>query len=54
MGALEVLIWILAAIGGLVLLSATAFLTLLVWIASIGLRRMRDEDTTQLPERTDR
>jgi uncharacterized membrane protein YhaH (DUF805 family) len=54
MGALEVLIWILAAIGGLVLLSAIAFLTLLVWIASVGFRRMRDDDTTQLPERTDR
>lgn len=54
MSALDVLLWILAAIGGLVLLSTIAFLTLLVWIASVGLRRMRDEDTTQLPERTDR
>lgn len=54
MGALEVLIWILAAIGGLVLLSAIAFLTLLVWIASVGLRRMRDDEATRLPERTDR
>lgn len=54
MGALEVLLWILAAIGGLVLLSAIAFLTLLVWIASVGLRRMRDDETAQLPERTDR
>ena len=54
MGALEVLLWILAAIGGLVLLSAIAVLALLVWIASFGLRRMRDDETTQLPERTDR
>ncbi|MGI0521809.1 hypothetical protein ABY45_14635 [Microbacterium maritypicum] len=54
MGALEVLIWILAAIGVLVLLSAIAFLTLLVWIASAGFRRMRDDEATQLPERTDR
>lgn len=54
MGALEVLIWILAAIGGLVILSAIAFLTLLVWIASVGFRRMRDDEATQLPERTDR
>ena len=54
MDPFTILTWILAAIGGLVLLSAIAFLTLLVWIASVGLRRMRDEDTTQLPERTDR
>lgn len=50
MGALEVLLWILAAIGGLVLLSAIAVLTLLVWIASVGLRRMRDDEATTLPE----
>ena len=51
MSTLDVLLWILA---GIVVLSAIAFLTLLVWIACVGLRRMRDEDTTQLPERTDR
>lgn len=54
MSPLDVLLWILAAIGGLVLLSAIAFLTLLVWIASVGFRRMRDDEATQLPERTDR
>lgn len=54
MGALEVLLWILAAIGGLVLLPVIAFLTLLVWIASVGFRRMRDDEAAQLPERTDR
>ena len=51
MSALDVLLWILA---GIMLLSEIAFLTLLVWIAFLTLRRMRDEETTQLPERTDR
>ena len=54
MDPFTILTWILAAIGGLVLLSAIAFLTLLVWIASFGLRRMRDDETTQLPERRTR
>lgn len=54
MAALEFFIWILASIGGLVLLTAIAFFILLVWIASVGLRRMRDAEASDLTGRADR
>ncbi len=54
MGGLEVLIWILAGIGGLVLLTAIAgvvlFIALMIW----GFRLMRDDEASTLPGRADR
>jgi len=54
MGALEILLWILAAIGGLVLLTAIALFVLFVGLMIFGFRLMRDDEAAQLPERTDR
>lgn len=54
MFALEALLWILAGIGGLVLLSAIAVILLLVWVASVGFRRMRDDDQPTINTRTGR
>lgn len=54
MGGLEVLLWILAGIGGvilfLVLVGAIAFVSVLVW----GFRLMRDDEAATLPERANR
>ena len=54
MAALEVLLWILAGIGGLVLLTAVAFFALFLGLMIFGFRLMRDDEAAQLPERTDR
>lgn len=54
MFALEALLWILAGIGGLVLLSAIAVILLLAWVASVGFRRMRDDENATLPKGTGR
>ncbi|WP_431862999.1 hypothetical protein [Microbacterium algeriense] len=54
MAALEVLLWILAGIGGLVLLTAVALFALFLGLMIFGFRLMRDEEAAQLPERTDR
>lgn len=40
----EVLLWVAAGFGVLILLSTVAFLTVLVWAAVVGLRRMSEED----------
>lgn len=48
------LLWILAVLGGIVLMSVIAFFALLVWVASVGFRRMRDDENTTLPEGADR
>lgn len=45
MSPLDVLFWALAALAVLIVLSVVAFFVVLVWAASVGLRRMRaDED----------
>ncbi|MEU4016202.1 hypothetical protein AB0E56_13165 [Microbacterium sp. NPDC028030] len=54
MDPLTVLFWILAGIGGLVLLTAVAFFALFMGLMIFGFRLMRDDEAAQLPERTDR
>ena len=54
MGALEVLLWVLAGIGGVVLLAAIVLFALFVGLMIFGFRLMRDDEAAQLPERTDR
>ena len=49
--ALELLLWILAAVGGIVLLTLIAGFILLIWIAWCGFRVMRDDEASQLPGR---
>lgn len=44
MGALEVLIWLGVVLAALIVLSVVAFLVVLVYAASVGLRRMRDDE----------
>jgi hypothetical protein len=52
MDALTVLLWILACIGGLVLLAAIVLFALFVGLMIFGFRLMRDDEAAQLPERT--
>ena len=54
MGVLEVLLWILAGIGGVVLLAAIVLFALFVGLVIFGFRLMRDDEAAQLPERTGR
>ena len=54
MGGLQVLLWILAGIGGVILLTAIVLFALFVGLMIFGFRLMRDEEAAQLPERTDR
>lgn len=54
MDALTVLLWILAGIGGVILLAAIVLFALFVGLMIFGFRILRDEEAAQLPERTDR
>ena len=51
MGALEVLLWILAGIGGVILLTIIAVIGLLIWAAVLGFSKMRDVEDVALPGR---
>lgn len=51
MDALTVLLWILAGIGGIVLLSIVAVFIALLAAAIYGLRLMRDDEAAELPGR---
>lgn len=53
MGGFEVLAWILAAIGGVVLLTSVALIALFIGLFIFGFRLLRDEEAAQLPERTE-
>lgn len=52
MVAVNVLLWILAGIAGVILLTALAVVALLGWVASIGFRAMRDDEASELPGRS--
>lgn len=54
MGVLEVLLWVLAGIGGVVLLATIALFALFVGLMIFGFRLMRDDEAAQIPERADR
>lgn len=45
MSPVDVLLWIVAAFGALILLAVIAFLVVLVWAAVVGLGRMRADET---------
>lgn len=45
MGALEVLFWILAALGGIILLGVILTAIALISIVVVGFRAMRDAET---------
>jgi len=54
MDPFSILVWILAAIGALVLLTSIAIVALFVGLFIFGFRLLRDEEAAQIPERTDR
>ena len=51
MDVFMVLLWILAAIGGIVLLAAIATFALFVGLFIYGFRLMRDDEAAQFPGR---
>lgn len=51
MDPLTVLLWILAGIGGVILLSVIAIFIVFVGIFIFGFRLMRDDEASQLPGR---
>ena len=54
MGVLEVLLWILAAIGGLLLLASAVLFALFLGLMIWGFRLMRNDEAAQLSGRTGR
>lgn len=44
MSPIDLLLWVAAAFGALILLAVVAFLVVLVWAAIVGLRKMRDDE----------
>lgn len=44
MSPVDVLLWVAAAFGAVVLLTVVAFLIVLVWAAIVGLRKMRADE----------
>lgn len=47
MSPIDLLLWALAILAALIVLSVVAFLALLVYAATVGIRRMRDEDVKE-------
>lgn len=54
MDPFTILAWILAAIGGVVLLSSIAIIALFIALFIFGFRVMRDDEASQLPGRGNR
>ena len=54
MDPLSILLWILAGLGGLVLIAVVALYVVCTGVLIFGFRLMRDEEAAQLPGRSDR